>query len=109
MSSFKENLESLPSVDGIARLELYAGDSYEPVAVIENAPGQAGSLAVYYKLAVDFGGIGPAAAKKGLELYAEHVEDARAHPGKHPNIDRLLAIVESGDYLSAKALPKNEE
>lgn len=109
MPSFAENLASLPSVDGIARLELYAGDSYEPIGVIENAPGQAGSLAVYYKVAVDFGGIGPSAARKALELYAEHTEDARAHPGKHPNIDRLFAIVERQDYLSVKAIRRPGE
>lgn len=109
MPSFKENHQSLPSVDGIARLELYAGDSYEPVGVIENVPGQAGSLAVYYKVSVDFGGIGPSAAKKALELYAEKAEEARAEFGKHPNIDRLFAIVDKGEYLSVKAVPRNEE
>ena len=36
------------------------------------------------------------AAKQGLEVFAEHTVDARTHPGKHPNIDRLLAIAESG-------------
>ena len=27
-----------------------------------------------------------------LDLYAEHTDDARQNPGKHPNIDRLLAL-----------------
>jgi hypothetical protein len=35
-------------------------------------------------------------------LYAEHTDDARANPGKHPNIDRLLALIESGARLSVK-------
>ncbi|MEY3036473.1 MAG: hypothetical protein RLZ34_1083, partial [Pseudomonadota bacterium] len=26
----------------------------------------------------------------GLQWFAEHVSDAQANPGKHPNIDRLL-------------------
>ena len=104
MSSFEENLKDLPAVDGLERLELFAADSYEPVAVIENKPGQAGSLAVYYKLALDHGGIGPSAAKEGLELYAEHTADAKASPGKHPNIDRLLQIIEDDSYLSVRAI-----
>lgn len=106
MPSFAENLETLPSIDGLDRLELYAPDSHDPTAVIENRPGQSGSLAVYYKVAVDFGGIGPSAAERALELYAEHVEDARAHPGKHPNIDRLFEVVDTDTYYSVRAIPK---
>jgi len=29
--------------------------------------------------------------RRGLQWYGEHLADAQAHPGKHPNIDRLLA------------------
>ncbi|MGL6205117.1 MAG: DUF2322 family protein, partial [Giesbergeria sp.] len=43
------------------------------------------------------GHITPAAARLGLEWYAEHTQDALAHPGKHPNIDRLLAWAEGSD------------
>ena len=61
------------------------------VATLENKPGQAGSLALYAALATLYGGhITPAAASLGLEWYAEHTADAHAHPGKHPNIDRLV-------------------
>lgn len=106
MASFQENLDKLKqSTEGIARLELY-GDGYEPEAVIENRPGSAGSLKIYYEVAVEFGGIGPKAAAKALELYGEHVEDARAHPGKHPNIDRLFEIIDHNLYYSVKAVPR---
>jgi hypothetical protein len=44
----------------------------------------------------------PEAARKGLELYAEHTVDARQNPGKHPNIDRLLALAEGGELLRVK-------
>ena len=49
VSSFKENLQNLPSIDGIERLEMMdaAGDV---VASIENQPGKQGSLAVYQYL-----------------------------------------------------------
>ncbi|MGA7801193.1 MAG: DUF2322 family protein [Gammaproteobacteria bacterium] len=105
MTSFAENLKTLPSVDKLERLELY-GEGYEPVVIIENKPGQQGALAVYYKVAVDFGGVGPQAARRALELFAEHVDDAKTHPGRHPNIDRLFTIIERDDYYSVKAVPK---
>ena len=74
------------------------------VAAIENKAGSQGSLAVYNHLAQTYGSITAEAAKKGLELYAEHTEDARLHAGKHPNIDRLIAIAEGGPGLRVKHL-----
>lgn len=88
--NFAERLKTLPSVNHLAALQLL--DSVgQTKATIENKPGQAGSLAVYHALAQQHGGvITPAAAAQGLEWYAEHTADAQAHPGKHPNIDRLV-------------------
>ena len=87
--SFAENLKQLPSVAHLSGLELL-DSAGQVVARIENKPGQAGSLAVYAALAQRHGKIGPAAALEGVDLYAEHVADARVFPGKHPNIDRLI-------------------
>ncbi len=64
--------------------------------MIENKAGSQGSLTVYNHLAQVWGSINPEAAKQGLEVFAEHTADARTNPGKHPNIDRLLAIAETG-------------
>ena len=88
--AFADNLKTLPGVSHLAALNLIdAADAV--VATIENKPGQAGSLALYAALAALYGGhITPAAASLGLEWYAEHTADAHAHPGKHPNIDRLV-------------------
>ena len=44
----------------------------------------------------------PDAATQGIEIYAEHSEDARLNPGKHPNIDRLIGLVERGETLRVK-------
>ncbi|MDA8455325.1 DUF2322 family protein [Acidovorax sp. GBBC 3334] len=91
---FSERLQQLPSVAHIASLRMLDGQS-QPIATLENKPGQAGSLAVYHALAALYGGaIPPAGARLGLEWYAEHTADAQAHPGKHPNIDRLVAWAE---------------
>jgi len=103
MPSFKENLETFPSIDGIARLELINSDGNID-AVIENKAGSQGSLRLYLHLANQFGSITPEAAQQGCELYAEHTEDARLNPGKHPNIDRLFGLIEQGATLSVKSI-----
>ncbi len=101
--AFADNLKTLPRVSHLAALNLIdAADVV--VATIENKPGQTGSLAVYNHLAQLYGAISPEAAKKGMELYAEHTEDARAHPGKHPNIDRLIGVIERAETLRVKQI-----
>ena len=100
--SFAENLKKLPGISHLAAVSLL--DKAETVvATIENKPGQAGSMVVYHALAQQHGGqITPAAAALGLQWYAEHTADAHAHPGKHPNIDRLIGLVERGETLRVK-------
>ncbi len=99
--SFAENLKKLPGISHLAAIQLLDAEGQE-VALIENKPGSAGSVAVYNHLAQTYGSITPEAAKKGLEIYAEHSEDARLNPGKHPNIDRLLRIEAGAPALRAK-------
>lgn len=94
MTTFADILKTLPAIDDIASIALYRIGSETPEELIENKPGKAGSVAVYHALLQEFGTLNVAAAQKGLELYAEHVADAKANPGKHPNIDRLLQIIE---------------
>ncbi|HEY6897173.1 MAG TPA: DUF2322 family protein [Rhodocyclaceae bacterium] len=99
--AFADNIKQLPGVSHLAAIQLLDGEGKE-VALIENKPGQTGSLTVYNHLGQTFGAITPEAAKKGLDLYAEHTADAQAHPGKHPNIDRLIALVAEGVTLRVK-------
>lgn len=88
--NFAIRLQQLPTVAHLAAVNLLDANG-QTVATIENKPGQAGSLAVYHGLAQKHRGvITPAAAAEGLDWYGEHLADAQAHPGKHPNIDRLL-------------------
>ena len=101
MSQFAANLKKLPGISHLAAINLLDADG-NVLAVIENKAGSQGSLAVYNHLAQTYGAITPDAAKKGLELYAEHTDDARLHPGKHPNIDRLIALVEESRTLRIK-------
>ena len=98
-ASFKDNLQQLPPIDGLARLDLVdAGGTV--VASIENQPGKQGSLAVYHYLKKCFGTLDATAANHGLALFAEHVADARNRPGAHPNIDRLLDIAANNAVLN---------
>jgi hypothetical protein len=99
--AFADNLKQIPRVSHLAALQLFDAAG-AVVATIENKPGQAGSLAVYNHLAQIYGAITVEAAKKGLELYAEHATDAQANPGKHPNIDRLVTLVTEGGQLRVK-------
>ena len=101
MSQFAANLKKLPGISHLAAINLLDADG-NVFAVIENKAGSQGSLAVYNHLAQTYGAITPDAARKGLELYAEHAEDARQHPGKHPNIDRLTALIEERKTLRIK-------
>jgi hypothetical protein len=103
--AFADNLKQLPAVAHLAALHLMDGQG-QVQATIENKPGQAGSLAVYAALAARHGSINGAAAQEGLAIYAEHTADARAFPGKHPNIDRLIDLLASGGTLSVKLLPQ---
>lgn len=99
--SFAENLKKLPGISHLAALNLLDAEG-NVVATIENKPGSQGSLAVYNHLAQTYGAINAEAAKKGLEIFAEHTEDERANPGKHPNIARLLLIEAGAPALRVK-------
>ncbi|MDQ8021606.1 MAG: DUF2322 family protein [Moraxellaceae bacterium] len=99
--AFADNLKHLPGVSHLAALQLLDADG-TVVATIEHKQGQIGSLTLYNHLAQTYGAITPDAARKGLELYAEHTDDARTNPGKHPNIDRLFALETSGNSLRVK-------
>lgn len=98
-ATFKDNLQQLPPIDGVQRIDLVDADG-AVVASIENQPGKQGSLAVYQYLKQVFGDLDATAAEHGLVVFAEHTTDARERPGAHPNIDRLLAIAAGGAPLS---------
>ena len=102
--NFADRLKQLPSTGHLAALHLLGAEG-QTLATIENKPGQAGSLAVYAALATLYGDrITPAAASRGLEWYAEHVADAQAFPGKHPNIDRLLSWAQGTDSFAVRTV-----
>lgn len=106
--NFKDNLQQLPPVDGVVRIDLL-DDRGAVVASIENQPGKQGSLAVYQYLKQAFGALDRDAAAHGLLVFAEHTADARSRPGAHPNVDRLLAIVEGGAALAIEVVRASDQ
>lgn len=100
--AFADNLKQLPSASHIAAIDLL-DEGGRVVGTIENKPGQAGSLTLYAAMAAKHGAINAAAAQEALTLYAEHTDDARAYPGKHPNIDRLIQVLAQGQNLQVQA------
>lgn len=99
--SFAENLKKLPRTSHLAAINLVDLEG-NLLACIENKPGSQGSLSVYNHLGQTFGAINADAARKGIELFAEHTEEARMHPGKHPNIDRLFEIIREDRVVRIK-------
>lgn len=102
-ATFKDNLQQLPPVDDVQRIDLVDGKG-AVVASIENQPGKQGSLAVYRYLKQFFATLDAKAAEHGLAMFAEHTADALGRPGAHPNVDRLLAIAAGGAPLSIEVI-----
>ena len=101
MQKFSDVLQTLDDASHVQRIELFNHDG-SPAGVLENKPGSQGSVKVYYHLFRMYGEISLDAAVEGLSLYAEHTDDAENCPGKHPNVDRLLNILEDEKPLSVK-------
>ena len=102
-TSFKDNLQLLPAITSLARINLLKQDG-TVVASIENQPGKQGSLAVYQYLQQAFGSLTPTAAEHGLAVFAEHTLDAKNRPGAHPNIDLLLSVLADKDPLDIQLI-----
>ena len=84
---FKTVLDTLPPIDHLSGLTIL--DNGTVIHHIPAVAGKLGSLRVYNALAQEFNG-----KLKGLQLFAEHTQDARENVGKHPNIDLLLRVIE---------------
>ena len=100
--NFKDILETLPSIEHLTGLDVLKGETV--IHHIPAAPGKLGSLRLYNALAEKFNGkLDRTSAQQGIEWFAEHVEDAKQNPGKHPNIDLFFKVVE--EELSYSLMP----
>lgn len=105
MGRFSEILSTLENADHIQTVELFHTNGSR-AGKIENRPGSAGSVRVYHHLWKKYGAITVEAAKEGLEIYAEHTEDAENNPDKHPNIDRLFDVIANKSELRVNLVRK---
>ena len=97
---FQDYLATFPSIDHLASLEI-KNKSDEVIHYIPAIEGKLGSLKLYNALFAKFNGkLTALAAQQGLEWFAEHVEDAKANPGKHPNIDLLVKVIDENLNLT---------
>ena len=91
--NFADYLAQMPSVEHLSGLNVTTTEG-KLVHHIPAAAGKLGSLKLYHALAQQFdGALTATAAQQGLVWFAEHVADAHAHAGKHPNIDLLLQVI----------------
>ncbi|WP_410686977.1 DUF2322 family protein [Avibacterium paragallinarum] len=95
---FNTILATLPPIDHLSGLVVFDGE--QQIHHIPAIAGKLGSLRVYNALAEKFNGkLDRTCAEEGVRLFAEHTQDAKQFPGKHPNIDLLFMVIEQGkDY-----------
>ena len=98
MKNFNAKLAILSNVNHIKEIKFFNVHGVDSGHIL-NKPGAQGSIKLYNHLFHVFGELNTNAAIEGLDLYCEHVEDAKNNPGKHPNIDRLLDIIKTKETL----------
>ncbi len=101
--NFQDYLATMPDISHLSGLDV-CDPQGTVVHHIPAVPGKLGSLKLYHALAQKFNGsLHAEAAQQGLDWFAEHVADAQAYPGKHPNIDLLLRV--QSENLQLTLLP----
>lgn len=99
---FKDYLATFPDISLLSGLEVVNKEG-EVIHHIPAVEGKLGSLKLYNALAEKFNcSLNATSAQQGLEWFAEHLNDAKQNPGKHPNIDLLLSVVEQNLNLQLK-------
>ncbi len=102
--NFQDYLDTFPAVDHLRGLDVL-DEQQRTIHHIPAVAGKLGSLKLYHALAERFDSrLDAETAQQGLQWFAEHVADARAHPGKHPNIDLLFRVVAEHQVLRLKPL-----
>lgn len=103
---FNDYLATFPCVQSLARLDILDqhGTIIHSIPAIE---GKLGSLKLYNALAQRFHHqLNTHSAEQGLIWFAEHVADAKLHPGKHPNIDLLFKVIATSLNLKLRPITK---
>jgi len=97
---FKQNLASLKKVDEVKGVVLYKDGKY--IDTIPNAEGKRGSLTLYANaLGFEDGTLGKKEAEQILTWFGEYKDIAQQNPGAHPNVDRLIPVINGEQNLRA--------
>lgn len=103
---FKDFLATFPDIGHLSGLNVL-DENGEIIHHIPAIEGKLGSLKLYNALAEKFAGqLNVESATQGIEWFAEHIEDAKQNPGKHPNIDLLLAVVAQKHNYTLQSIAK---
>lgn len=103
---FKDILATFPAIDHLAGLNVLnqQGEIIHSIPAIE---GKLGSLKLYNALAEKFASVlDKQAAEQGIAWFAEHLDDAKQNPGKHPNIDLLLNVIAQDSQYKLQTVKK---
>ena len=110
MSKLHNDFEQLPSSDAIDYLELHWSGKENDATVIErleNIPGKHASVRIYHALSrLNQGKIGAQEAKEGIRLYGDYIDDEKREPNSHPNIRKLIEIVENSGHMQVVVYKK---
>lgn len=103
---FQDYLATFPSIEHIEKIEV-CDQQGTVLHLIPAVEGKLGSLKLYNALAAQFDGqLNVESATQGLIWFAEHLDDAKQNPNKHPNIDLLLKVVEEKQHFYLKISTK---
>lgn len=90
--TFQDYLAQMPDIAHLSGLSVLDETGVQ-VHYIPAVEGKLGSLKLYHALAQQFSGcLNAEAAEQGLVWFGDFLDDAAAHPGKHPNIDLLQRV-----------------
>lgn len=104
--TFQEYLAQMPDIAHLSGLSVL-DEQDNTVHHIPAVEGKLGSLKLYHALYGQFSGcLNAAAAEQGLIWFADFLDDAAAHPGKHPNIDLLQRV--KNENLSLRLQPETK-
>ena len=94
MKNFTENLVSIPKCEFTVLVRVY-NEKEDLLSIIPNIHGKHGSVQIFKHISDAKGYIDFEAAKQGISLYGENIEDAKKNPGKHKNLELLTDLKQS--------------
>ena len=91
MKNYKENLLSIPKNKNTVLIRVY-NEREDLLSIIPNIHSKQGSVQIFENISDRKGIINFEAAKQGIYLYVENVDDSKINPGKHKNLELLTNL-----------------